>query len=254
MEYGSVLITGATSGVGQALALEYAKNGVVLFINGRDEKRLEQVVKACEEKGAKTFGKILDVTDNKAMKEWIEKSNQIKGLDLVIANAGVSRGSIGGEESFEQTKMIYDININGVLNTIFPAIEVMKTSKKGQIAIMSSVSAYRGLPSAPAYSSSKACVKALGEALRVQLASKNIKINVICPAFIKSRITDANTCPMPFLMEAEKASRIIKSGLDKNKACISFPAIMTFAMWLFGSLPKFVSDPIMSLLPEKSKN
>lgn len=116
---------------------------------------------------------------------------------------------------------------------------------------MSSLAGFRGLPSAPAYGASKAAVRSWGEGLRGQLAPRNIAVNVICPGFVESRITDENDFPMPFLMEAERAAEIIARGLAKNRGRIAFPWQMYMAVWLFSALPVSWTEALASALPRK---
>ena len=116
---------------------------------------------------------------------------------------------------------------------------------------MSSIAGYHGLPSCPSYSASKACVKAYGEALRSDLKPYNIQVNVVCPGFVKSRITDKNTCPMPFFMPAEKAAKIIAERVENNIGLIAFPWPMRLATWLMSILPNCLSDFIYAKLPHK---
>ncbi len=248
----NILITGASSGIGEALAVAYANKEVKLYLSGRNSERLEQVSKDCQEKGAEVFVKIIDVADKSAMFNWVIDCDAKSELDLVVANAGISKGSMGGDESPDQTYAIFDVNIGGVLNTILPIIDIMKNRGRGQIAIMSSIASYKGLPSAPAYSASKSCVRTWGEALRGQLARFGVEVSVICPGFVKSRITDANTCPMPFIMPADKAANIIKARLEKNWGKIVFPWPMAFVMWLLGALPCFLTDGLIKRLPDKN--
>jgi short-subunit dehydrogenase len=141
----------------------------------------------------------------------------------------------------------------GVLNTITPVIEHYKQRADNDkiIAITASIAGYHGLCACPSYSATKACVKAYGEALRGALRPNGIQVNVICPGFVKSRITDKNTCPMPFFMSAEKAAEIIATRLDKNIGLIAFPWPMRFATWLLSVLPNRLSDFIYAKLPHK---
>ena len=250
----SILITGASSGIGRALALEYSAPGITLFLSGRNLERLQETVNTCQEKGAEVHPKALDVTDREAMKAWIGDCDSHAHLDLVIANAGISGGIAGKEgqgETEDQARQIFDINFNGVLNSIYPAIDLYNSRKRGQIAIVSSLAGYRGLPGAPAYSASKAAVKAYGEALRGSLARNGIQVNVICPGFVVSRITDANKFPMPFLMRADKAARLIRNGLDANRAVIAFPWPTRLVSWLMRILPGRIAVPLLSGLPAK---
>ncbi len=249
----SILITGASSGIGEALALKYANKNTTLFLCGRNQGRLNDIIKRCEEKGTTVKATIINVNNKAETKNWILDCNKEQELDLVIANAGISGGSNKGHEAIEQTIRIFDTNIYGVLHTIYPAIELFKAKGEGQIAITSSLAGYNGLPSAPAYSASKACVKALGKALRGQLSRFGIKVSTICPGFVRSRITDENEHIMPFFMEADKAANIIIKGLEKNKGIIAFPWQMRFLLYFISTLPSFISDAILKRVPDKKK-
>mgnify|MGYP000198115347 FL=1 len=184
------------------------------------------------------------------MRAWINQSNKKAALNLVLANAGVATI----KENDENVYNTFNTNVFGVLNTVLPAVALFsKRRGKGvkAIAMLSSIAGYHGLAGCPSYSASKACVKAYGEALRVYLAPKDIQISVICPGFVKSRITDKNTCPMPFFMPAEKAAGIIGRGLENNVGLIAFPWPMRLAVWFLSVLPNCVSSFICSKLPYK---
>ncbi len=249
----SIFITGASSGIGKAVSISFATTGTTLFICGRNKDRLESVAKICRDKGAKTHIFQFDTTNKEAVKNALIQAHNISNLDLVIANAGVSGGVLGKEDSEESIRQILDTNMGGVINTVLPAIEIFKSKKSGQIALMSSIAGFRGLMNCPAYSASKNFVKAWGEALRGALKPYNIKINVICPGFVKTPLTDKNLFKMPFLMNADKAAKIIKNGLIKNKAIIAFPKIMHFTIALVSALPRCLTNPIFEYLPQKEK-
>lgn len=246
----NVLITGASSGIGEALAIYYAKNGAQnLFICGRNAERLNNVKEQCESFGAKVYAEILDVSEREKVYSWIENSEQIAHLNIVFANAGVSTG----EETPQNIFNTFEINVMGTLNTITPVVEIFKKRKDKDktIVITASIAGYHGLPACPSYSASKACLKAYGEALRGSLAEYNIKVCVICPGFVKSRITDKNTCPMPFFMQADKAAEIIAERVEKNVGLIAFPWPMRLAVWGLSILPNVISDFIYARLPHK---
>lgn len=247
----SILITGASSGIGEALALEYAAAGVRLALGGRSEKRLGRVADACRAKAAMVDTIALDVADEHAMRQWIERVDSQAPLDLVIANAGISGGTSGGGETDAQARRIFDINITGVLNTVLPVIPAMRSRGAGQIAVMSSAASFRGFPGAPAYSASKTAVRAYGEALRGTLRADGIKVSVICPGFVRSRITRVNKFRMPLLMDPDRAARIIRKGLASDKGRIAFPFPTYFTAWLAGALPPSLTDPFFRKLPEK---
>jgi short-subunit dehydrogenase len=245
----SILITGASSGIGDALARHYAGAGVTLFLSGRAEARLTEVAEACRLAGAEAIAKVIDVTDEAGMASWIETCGDHRPLDLVIANAGVSGGSDKGLNS--ATRLIFAINIDGVLNTVHPALDHMREKGSGQIAIVSSLAGLIGMPGAPGYSASKAAVRAYGEALRGRYRRDGVDVNVVTPGFVVSGITNKNKFHMPYLMTADKAVRIIAKGLARNKARIAFPWQMYFLLRLMGMFPIWLSDRIFSRLPEK---
>ena len=134
-----ILITGASSGIGEALAIVYAAPGVTLSLSGRNEARLAAVAEACQKRGADVHYSVCDVTDRAAMASWIATRDQAVSLDLVIANAGVSAG-IG--ESDDTTRRIFAINLDGVINTVLPALEFMRPRRRGQIALVSSLASF----------------------------------------------------------------------------------------------------------------
>lgn len=242
----TILITGASSGIGAALAREYAASGVRLVLCGRDTARLDSVANDCRVAGAIVEASVLDVTDRAAMRAWIEAADSGGPIDVAIANAGVSGG--GSEDA---DRKIFDVNLGGVLNTIHPALDRMTARGSGTLALVSSIAGNRGFPSAPAYSASKAAVLAYGEGLRGRLRGSGIVVCVICPGFVRSRITDRNDFTMPFFMEADRAARIVRRGLENGQAKISFPWPMRLVGWLSRALPSGLGTRLMSGLPEK---
>ena len=249
----SVFITGASSGIGRELALAYADKDIVLFLCGRNKERLDQVVAACTHKGARVYPYLFDVRDADQTLVAIQAANAVCPIDLVIANAGVSAGVLGMDETPVSTRAIFDTNIFGVVNTVLPAAEVTKKNGSGHIAIVSSLSGFRGMASCPAYSASKACVKAWGEALWGSLRPHNIQVTVICPGFIETPLTDKNRFKMPFLMKADKAALILKKRLQKRPPIIAFPWLMALGARLGSILPARIILPILGRLPKKEK-
>ncbi|MGQ0677740.1 MAG: SDR family NAD(P)-dependent oxidoreductase [Rhodospirillales bacterium] len=268
----SILITGASSGIGAALAAAYARPGVALHLGGRDRGRLAMAVDRCRVLGASAAGTIMDVTDREGMAGWIAESDRRRPLDLVIANAGISAGGDAGvatessltpEDASEVTRRVFATNIDGVANTVLPALELMRARPlpparrlsrgwRGQIAIMSSLAAFRGMPGAPAYSASKAAEKAWGEALSARLAGDGIAVTVILPGFVMTPMTERNPFPMPMLMPAGEAARIIKRRLMRKPARLAFPFPMFACAWFLSLLPPVLVDPILAALPDKS--
>lgn len=247
----NILISGANSGLGKALAISYAGANINLFLCARNLQKLQEIKKICQDLKANVFIKSLDVKNEEECAAWIAKIEENYPLDLVIANAGISAGTSDGIESIGQIQNIFATNISGVLNIVNPAIAKMKQRQKGQIALISSLAGFRGLPSSPAYSASKAAVRVYGEGLRGNLADFGIKVSVVCPGYIKTPMTDVNKFYMPFLMEVEKAAKIIKKGIAKNKSRIAFPAPLYFVVWLAALLPVALTDKIFAKLPKK---
>lgn len=247
----SILITGASSGIGRALALAYARPGVTLFLGGRSAERLDAVAADCSSRGAEVRTEAIDVTDAALMSAWIARADDEQPLDLVIANAGISLGYDGSGDLGPHTEDTFAVNVGGVFNTVHPAIERMRPRRSGQIAIMSSLAGFVGLPSSPAYSTSKVTVRAYGEALRGVLAPDGIAVTVICPGFIESPMTAKNRFPMPFLMAVDKAARIIQRGLARRKARVAFPFPMLVGVRLLALLPAAWLDHLLRVAPRK---
>jgi short-subunit dehydrogenase len=247
----SILITGGSSGIGAALARAYAAPGVCLALTGRDAGRLAAVAKDCAAQGAEVHVEAIDVLERERLAAWIAGRDAVAPIDLLIANAGLSAGTGGGGEDEAQARRIMAINVEGVLNTVWPAVPLMRARRHGQIAIMSSLAAFRGFPGAPAYCASKAAVRIWGESLRGHLAGDGIAVSVICPGYVKTPMTDVNKFPMPMLMDSARAARIIRRGLARNRARIAFPWPMYALVRLIAALPPGLIDPLLRRLPEK---
>lgn len=246
-----VLITGASSGIGEALAVEFARNGAKsLFLCGRDKERLAAVERTCRAAGAELVqAEAVDVTDAEATERWMHRCDSERALGIVFANAG--RGT--GRETAENVRKTFALNMGGVVNTVLPAIDIFRNGKRGgQIVLTASIAGYAPLAGCPSYAGTKAGVKSWGLSLRGFLRPEGIRVNVVCPGFVRSRITDRNTCPMPFFMEAPKAANTILARVRRNVGLISFPWPMRLGVWLMSALPWRISEVIGRLLPEKN--
>lgn len=230
--YPAVLITGASSGIGAALALELAAPGVTLHLSGRDAARLEATADACRARGATVAAAVLDVCDEPAMAAWVVAAGR---LDLVVANAGISAGV--GEKAPEtptQTRAIFATNLDGVLNTVFPAIETMRAQPRGpdgcrgRIAVVASIAGFVPGSSAPAYCASKAAADTWAVATALGLRREGIAITSVCPGYIRTAMTASNRFPMPGLMDADRAARIILRAVAARRVRLIFP-------WWMGS-------------------
>ncbi|MCA3264834.1 MAG: SDR family NAD(P)-dependent oxidoreductase [Azospirillum sp.] len=247
----SILITGGSSGLGEAMALELARPGMALALTGRDAARLAAVAEACRAKGAAVVAEPIDVADARALSGFMARVDASTPLDLVVANAGISAGTGGGIETPAQTAQILAVNVQGVVDTVQPALAAMGPRGKGQIAILSSLAGFRGFPGAPTYCASKAFVRVWGESLRGDWGPRGIKINVICPGFVRSRITAKNDFKMPLLMEAGKAAKIMLSGLARDVPRIAYPRRMYWLVRLLAALPQRLLDAVLAKTPRK---
>jgi short-subunit dehydrogenase len=246
-----IVITGASSGIGESLALAYAQKGVRIGLLGRRGDKLNVIAGSIRKAGAEPWVGVIDVTEREALAKMLIAADEHTPIDLLIANAGISAGTFGMGESETQARAIFSTNLDGVINTIHPILPRMQNRRKGQVALMASLAGFRGFPSAPAYCASKAAVRLYGEALRGEYAKWGININVICPGYIVTPMTAVNDFPMPFMMSAEKAAGIMVRGLANNEARIAFPWPTAFAAWLLGALPPAWTDPLLKKLPKK---
>lgn len=246
----TILITGATGAIGGALALAYAAPGRTLVLHGRNAARLREVALACEARGARAETMALDLQDVSALIAWLEETGSRHAVDLAIVNAGtigVLRAD-GKGEAWQDVKRIADVNVRATLATVTTLLPYMLRRGSGQIALMSSLLAYVGLPVAPAYSASRAAVRIYGETVRAPLARHGIRVSVVLPGFVKSDMSDQLPVPKLFMMSAEAAARRIQRGLARNQARISFPFPLNLCCWLLGLLPPALSQRILALL------
>jgi len=249
-----ILITGASAGIGEGLALSYAKDKATLFLLGRNASRLEAVTKACTQLGAKVFPIEADVTDEKMMTKLMKDLDQEHGLDLVIANAGTSGHMLGENLTFEEkTRLVLRTNIDGVFNTILPIIEPFKNRGKGQIAVVSSLAGVISFPRSAAYNASKAVLNVYCRDMRDVLRHYNVSVCSILPGYVRSNMTDTDkqknpSKKMPFFWETDRAVEYIKNGLRNDVSVIAFPFPMYAACYIVSILPPFVLEQFYKLV------
>ncbi|MBL8474335.1 MAG: SDR family NAD(P)-dependent oxidoreductase [Rhodocyclaceae bacterium] len=242
-----ILITGATSAIGSALAELYARPGVTLYLHGRNQAMLADVAARCRALSAEVVTQGLDVREFAALSTWL---TSLGALDLAILNAGMNIhvSSSGALEPWDDVDALLDVNLKSAIAAVHALLPAMRARRAGQIALLSSLAGYFGLPVTPTYSASKAGLKAYGEALRGLLAAEGIKVNVIMPGYVKSAMCDAMPGPKPFLWAPERAARAIVRGLDRNQARISFPFPLNFGTWWLAVLPAALSTRILRWL------
>lgn len=235
-----VVVTGATSAIGSALAASYASIGVTLNLQGRNAERLEKVAAACEAQGAQVVTTLLDLRDFAALRLWLE---ELGPLDLLIINAGVNThvGPNGEPEPWNEVEALLDVNLKAAMMIVHAVLPALRARNSGQIALISSLAGYFGLPVTPSYSASKAALKAYGEALRGWLGPEGIRVNVVMPGYVRSPMCDDMPGPKPFLWSPERAARAIRRGLERDKARISFPFPLNWGTWWLSVLPASLS-------------
>ncbi len=240
----SIVITGASGGIGSALARLYAAPGVRLMLTGRNAERLEAVSAACRSAGAEVVAVALDTRDRQAVHAALRDFDREAPVDLLIANAGVSAG-LGPDrarESDEEAERLADINYKGTVNTATALIDAMRARGKGHIALVSSLAGMQPIPDMPSYSATKAAVIAYGASLRAWLRPDGVSVTVICPGFVTSPMSARHVGPKPFEITAERAARIIMRGLRRRRARIAFPWPLVFGVHIGRFLPTRVEE------------
>jgi short-subunit dehydrogenase len=235
----TVVITGASSGIGRALALYYAHDGARLGLLGRDPARLEETCAECRKAGGEVRSGVLDVRARDDMAAWLEELDTGWPIDLLIANAGIMVGSPGsGEvEAAEDSHRVIEINVIGVLNAVHPVLPKMIGRGRGQIGIMSSLAGFIPLADAPSYCASKAAVMSYGLGLRGAVEDKGIRVSVVCPGYVDTPMIAQETGWQPFKMSAGAAAAQTVRGLAANRAVIAFPSVLATMSWIGGQLP-----------------
>ncbi len=254
MEAKSILITGASGGIGRALATALAAPGVEFHLAGRNEPRLAETAAICGALGAKTQMRIVDVTDTAAMAAWIVGAGR---FDLVIANAGIAAGTGGGgdfgeRERSTQVRAIFATNLGGVLNTVLPALDLMEHQSpdadgfRGRIVSIASVASFLAFPGVPSYAASKAAVDYWTVATAPSARARGIVMTSVCPGFVESGMTADNDFPMPGLMSAERASGIILRAVAAGKRRVTFPWWMGLGARMLQLFPPALTTSILA--------
>jgi short-subunit dehydrogenase len=235
----TVVITGASSGIGKVLALRYACAGAVLGLLGRSASRLDEVADACRRLGATVATAAIDVRSRAEMAAWLQDFDSRTPIDILIANAGVMEGR-AADGQIEQPAAGYalmETNVLGVLNTVQPVLPRMVARARGQIGIVSSIAAFIPLPDAPSYCASKAAVLNYGLALRSSLRQSGVGVSVICPGYVVTPMMQQESGSKPFAMAPEAAAELIVRGLQRNRSIIAFPFLFALITRLGGLLP-----------------
>src|SRR4051812_35282272 len=240
----SVFITGASSGLGRGLALRYAQGGATVHAAARREDELRKL--AAEAPPGSILPVRLDVQDTDALVAAIRRAEQASGgaLDLVIANAGVGRPSPARKMDWTIVRWILDVNVTAACVTVAAALPAMIERNAGQVVMMSSLAAFRGMPGNAAYCASKAAVSTFMESVRVDLRPTRVRATTIYPGFVKTELTAKNKFPMPFLMELDDAVKVMVKGIARGDKTISYPLPLVAMTRAMGALPAGLYEPL----------
>ncbi|CZT35175.1 SDR family NAD(P)-dependent oxidoreductase [Rhizobium sp. 9140] len=245
-EHGLAWVTGASSGIGRALALKLVAEGFGVVVTARSHDKLVAL-----QREATGPGRIIvldgDVTDPEDMERVIASIEYDHGtLALVALNAGVFKPVHGEDLHLEDFQETFSVNLNGVVNCLLPAIRHMKVRGQGQIAIVSSVTGYGGLPTSGAYGATKAALINMAESLKFDLDKQGIRIQVVNPGFVDTPATKENAFPMPALVSPEEAAGAIVAGLQGSGFEITFPKRFTYVLKFINILPYWLYFPLIN--------
>ena len=233
-----IWITGASSGIGRALAIKFANQGWLVAASARRENLLNELSKI----NSNIHSFPLDVTDSEKCKNVFQEIiNKFNNIDICVFSTGTHDPRAERKFNLETIRKIMEVNYFGTVNSINSIINYFKDKKKGQISIVSSVASYRGLPAAGAYCSSKSALSTFAESLYFDMKRFNVRVSLISPGFIKTPMTDQNDFKMPMIQSAEFAAEKIYSGLiNSNSFEIHFPKKFSYLMKIIKILPNWM--------------
>ena len=233
-----IWITGASSGLGKELARQYALLGHRVCTSARNAALLDELAASCSGMTGSIHAFPLDVTDTDQVTGCFERICETIGMpDICVLNAGTHTANSAGQFDANVFRRLMDINYMGTVNCLQVIVPAYVSQGNGQIAVVSSVAGYQGLPNASAYGASKAALINMCEALQPELAEAGVKLQLINPGFVRTPLTDLNEFPMPFLLEVDKAAARIVKGLQGNSFEITFPRRFTWLLKTLKLLP-----------------
>ena len=232
---GCVWITGASSGIGAALAAELAERGWAVAISARRASDLQNV--AAQHDNIHSF--VCDVTDRAAMAQTVSDiETKLGPIALGVMNAGIYLPTALPAFDASLFDRTFEVNLNGTVNGLAALVPLMVARGEGHISLISSVAGYGGLVTSAAYGASKAALFNMGESMAMDLKPSGVHISMVAPGFVKTPATDVNEFPMPFIIDADEAARCIADGLAKNKTHISFPRRFSYLLRVLNMLPR----------------
>lgn len=248
-----IFITGAGSGIGQALAEAYAGPDTQLGLMGRDAAKLE--LTAARARGAQAHCYPGDVTRLEDCRQAADRFLRDAGApQILIASAGIGAGTLTSRpEDVAVFKEIMDSNWLGTIHVFSVFLPAMLQARSGRLVGIASMAGWRGLPGAGAYSASKAAVRIYLESLRLELAGSGLSVSTICPGYIDTPMTRGNAYPMPWLMPVDRAARRIRRAVDRGQSFLILPRPMAGVAYLLKHLPLFLYDRLFRGMPRKAR-
>jgi short-subunit dehydrogenase len=247
-----VFLTGASSGIGEALARHYARHGATLGLVARRDELLQKLKSSL---GGTVETYACDVRDPRAMNEAAAKFMARHGPpDVVIGNAGISIGTLTEyPEDLESMREVLEVNVMGLVTTFQPFVAPMRTRGTGVLVGIASVAGFRGLPGATAYSASKAAAIRYLEGLRVELRGSGVQVTTICPGYIATEMTRRNPYPMPFIIAADDAARRFARVIAARRSYAVIPWQMAIVGRILGVLPNWLYDRLAARAGRKPR-
>ena len=248
-----VFLTGASSGLGSALARRYAAEGAVLGLYARRVDSLQQLARSLAPATCAMYGG--DVRDASALRAAADDFMARYGTpDVVVANAGVSVGTLTAhEDDNDAFRTVLDTNVLGMVHTFQPFLSAFVAAKRGKLVGVASVAGFRGLPGSGAYSASKAAAISYLESLRVELRGSGVEVITLCPGYVATPMTEENPYPMPFLLSADEAARLMVRAIRRGRRFYVFPWQMALVGRLMRALPRPVYDLAFARAPRKPR-
>lgn len=242
-----VLVTGASSGIGEALAVEFGRRGAAVGLLARRAEVLREVARKVETAGGRAFAVAVDVRDAREVRAAASKVCEHFGrIDVLVANAGIGETTLAREFDIEAATQVLSVNVLGAMNSVAAVLPEMLARGSGQIVGISSLAAFRGLPGSGAYCASKAALSTFFESLRAELRPRNIYVTTIHPGFIDTPMTRGRRQKMPFLQDAERAARQIVRAIEARRRTYAFPWQLATIVRLFKLLPDALYDRLLA--------
>jgi short-subunit dehydrogenase len=241
-----VILTGASSGIGRALAIEYARRRARVLLVARRRELLATLADEMRAQGGHPEVLVADVADEGVSERAVAIAlDRFGGIDAVVLNAGRGGPMFADDFRAAEVERVMEVNYFSIVRMIAAVLPVMQSVGRGQIVAISSLAAYRGMPGSGAYNASKAAVTVMMESLRTELRGSGIDITTIAPGFVRSEMTDQNEFAMPFRLEADAAARRIVRAIDARRSLYRFPLPTSLAIRLLGLLPNGIYDRLV---------